>query len=55
VDDGEFVKEGTTSAEIQRQCLGTAGRIYNRQIDAALTNAKSRETGGRSDGGECGP
>src|SRR3982750_534627 len=32
VDDTGFLKKGTRSAGVQRQCYGTAGRIENCQI-----------------------
>ncbi|MFJ4851651.1 MULTISPECIES: IS701 family transposase [unclassified Streptomyces] len=44
IDDTGFVKKGTTSAGVQRQYSGTAGRTENRQIGvfAAYATARGR-------------
>ncbi|WP_354598076.1 IS701 family transposase [Streptomyces sp. JL1001] len=42
VDETGFVKKGRASAEVQRQCTGTAGRIENSQVGVFLACATSR-------------
>jgi SRSO17 transposase len=44
IDDTGFVKKGTTSAGVQRQYTGTAGRTENCQIGvfAAYTSSRGR-------------
>ena len=42
IDDTGFVKKGTTSAGVQRQYSGTAGRTENCQIGVFAAYATTR-------------
>ena len=42
VDDTGFIKKGTTSAGVQRQYSGTAGRVENCQVAVFLSCASRR-------------
>lgn len=42
VDETGFLKKGRSSAGVQRQCTGTAGRIENSQVGVFLAYASSR-------------